>query len=175
MVKKAAALLLAFVLGTAAAASAQERKDLQVFRDISDSVHRYSQFSIFDGIEASVTEGRVVLDGWVTMPFKKDEIGRRLAEVPGVQEVRNEITVLPVSIEDEELRKRVARAIYGNPAFYRYAAMPRPPIHIIVENGGVTLTGVVPTEVDRALARSLATGKGERSVACELRTESVSR
>jgi hyperosmotically inducible protein len=49
--------------------------------------------------------------------------------------------------------------------------MVNPPIHIIVENGRVTLTGVVQSEVDRALARSLATGRGEFSVKNELKTE----
>ena len=82
-----------------------------------------------------------------------------------------DIEVLPVSIYDDELRQKIARAIYGNSAFWRYAAMVNPPIHIIVERGRVTLTGVVGSEVDRALARSLATGRGELSVANELRTD----
>jgi hyperosmotically inducible protein len=171
MVKKAAALLLAFVLGTAAAASAQERKDLQVFRDISDSVHRYSQFSIFDGIEASVTEGRVVLDGWVTMPFKKDDIGRRVRAIDGVQSVDNRIQVLPVSQFDDELRFRIARAIYGNSAFWNYAAMANPPIHIVVNRGRVTLQGVVQSNVERQLARSLATGFAAFEITNQLKTD----
>ena len=73
MLKKAVTLMFAFAL-VASVASAQERKDLQVFRDISNSVNRYTQFTIFDNIEASVTDGNVVLSGWVTMPYKKDDI-----------------------------------------------------------------------------------------------------
>ena len=53
--------------------------------------------------------------------------------------------------------------------------MPNPPIHIIVEHGHVTLTGVVPSGVDRALARSLATGQGELSVVNALRTDAEGR
>jgi osmotically-inducible protein OsmY len=49
--------------------------------------------------------------------------------------------------------------------------MANPPIHILVENGRVTLTGVVHSNVERAMARSLATGWGEFSVENELRTE----
>jgi osmotically-inducible protein OsmY len=166
---------LALLLCLPLTALAQDEPDDRLHNGIARSLQSYTRLTIFDDVSAHVENGVVTISGKVTMPFKKDEIARRLEDVAGVQEVRNEIVVLPVSIEDDELRKRVARAIYGNPAFYRYAAMPRPPIHIIVENGGVTLTGVVPTDVDRALARSLASGKGERSVTCALRTESASR
>ena len=57
MVKKAADADCARRCVLATAASAQERKDLQIFRDISDQVNRYTQFTIFDNVEASVTEG----------------------------------------------------------------------------------------------------------------------
>jgi hyperosmotically inducible protein len=171
MVKKTVALLLVLVFYSAATASAQERNDLQIFRDISDSVHRYAQFSIFDGIEASVTQGRVVLDGWVTMPFKKVDIDRRVRAVEGVQSVDNRIQVLPVSQFDDELRFRIARAIYGNSAFWNYAAMANPPIHIVVNGGRVTLQGVVQSNVERQLARSLATGFASFEITNQLRTD----
>ena len=90
------------------------------------------------------------------MPYKKDDIGKRVAGIDGVREVQNNIEVLPVSSYDDQLRHRIARAIYGNPSFWNYAAMANPPIHIIVENGRVTLTGVVNSNVERMLARSLA-------------------
>jgi hyperosmotically inducible periplasmic protein len=170
MVKKAVVLLVALVFYSAAA-SAQERKDLQIFRDISDSVHRSSHFSIFDGIEASVTHGRVVLDGWVTMPFKKNDIERRVRAIEGVQSVDNRIQVLPVSQFDDELRFRIARAIYGNSAFWNYAAMANPPIHIVVNGGRVTLQGVVQSNVERQLARSLATGFASFEVTNQLKTD----
>ncbi len=89
----------------------------------------------------------------------------------GVSSVDNQLTVLPVSPYDDELRFRIARAIYGNTAFWNYAAMPNPPIHIVVQNGRVTLTGVVQNNVDRMLARSLATTFGAFSVKNELKTD----
>jgi hyperosmotically inducible protein len=94
-----------------------------------------------------------------------------VSRLEGVRDVRNQIAVLPASPFDDELRYRAARAIYSNPAFWSYASMPKPPIHIIVEHGRVTLRGVVASEVERALARSLATGIGEVSVTSELRTD----
>ena len=171
MVRKVTTLLVAFVLFGAGAAFAQERKDLQVFRDITDSVNRYSQFTIFDSIDASVAQGHVVLDGWVTMPYKRDDIERRVRRIEGIDTVENRIQVLPVSQFDDELRFRIARAIYGNSAFWNYAAMANPPIHIVVRGGRVTLQGVVQSNVERQLARSLATGFASFEVKNELKTD----
>ena len=150
---------------------AEQRKDGEVFRAISDQVNRYTQFTIFDNVEADVTNGRVVLNGAVTMPFKRDDIERRVRGVDGVTAIDNRIEVLPVSTQDDELRYRIARAIYGNSAFWNYAAMANPPIHIIVKNGHVTLVGVVSNNVERTLARSLATGFGEHEVRNALKTD----
>ena len=154
---------------------AEQRKDLQVFRDITEQVTRYTQFTIFDNVEADVTNGRVVLNGAVTMPYKKDDIERRVRNVAGVESVDNRIEVLPVSMVDDELRYRIARAIYGNSAFWNYAAMANPPIHIIVKSGRVTLVGVVNSNVERMLARSLATGFGEFEVKNALKTDAEMR
>jgi hyperosmotically inducible periplasmic protein len=164
-----AALLAASTL--AGPALAQDGRDQQLASQIAASVRNYPQFSIFDDVSGHVDQGVVVLTGKVTMPYKKEDIERRVARIDGVREVRSEISVLPVSIYDSDLRRRVARAIYGSPSFWTYAAMANPPIHIIVEHGRVTLTGVVNSNVERVLARSLATGRGELSVINELRTD----
>ena len=166
-----------FLLATAPAGATleQARTDGQLSDDVVRSVNTYSRFTVFDDVRVDVQNAVVVLTGRVTMPFKKDEIAKRAAGVEGVKAVRNDIGVLPPSPFDEELRHKVARAIYGNAAFWRYAAMPNPPIHILVEGGRVTLTGVVQSEVDRTLARSLATGQGEISLTNALRTDAEAR
>ncbi|MGQ0733572.1 MAG: BON domain-containing protein [Acidobacteriota bacterium] len=171
MVKTTVAFCLVVLTAGVASVSAQERKDLQIFRDISDQVNRYTQFTIFDDVNASVTQGRVVLTGWVTMPYKAKDIERRVRGVVGVTEVDNRLETLPVSQWDDELRYRIARAIYGNSSFWNYAAMANPPIHIIVNRGHVTLTGVVNSNVERMLARSLATGFGSFDVKNSLKTD----
>jgi len=158
------------VLVMASGAVAQDR-DQQLADEISASVRTYPQFTIFDDVNGHVDGGVVVLTGKVTMPYKKYDIERRVARLDGVREMRSEISVLPVSVFDDELRRRISRAIYGSPSFWQYAAMANPPIHVIVENGRVTLTGVVNSNVERALARSLATGFGEFAVHNELRTD----
>jgi osmotically-inducible protein OsmY len=172
MLKRIASLTLALLVTTAGAASAQPaREGLQVFNDIVKQVTRYTQFTIFDSVDASIHDGAVVLSGWVTMPYKRTDIERRVARVDGVTTVKNEIQVLPVSQFDDELRFRIARAIYGNASFWNYAAMANPPIHIVVNRGHVTLTGTVNSEVDKVLARSLAIGFGEFTVTNALRTD----
>jgi hyperosmotically inducible protein len=166
-----AALALTLLAGPARA-DMPERKNLQVLNDVAAQVRQYSRFTIFDDVNASLVNGVVTLTGRVTMPFKKDDIAARVAAVNGVTHVQNQINVLPVSPFDDELRYRLARAIYGNPAFWHYAAMANPPIHIVVENGRVTLTGVVNSNVERMLARSLAMSFGAFSIKNDLKTDS---
>ena len=159
------------VLGFGSHALAQERENLQIFRDVSSQVLRYTQFTIFDSVHANVDNGTVTLTGKVTMPYKRNDLEKRVARVAGVREVRNEIEVLPVSIYDDELRYRIARAIYGNSAFWNYAAMANPPIHVIVDRGQVTLEGVVNNNVERMLARSIASSFLAFSVTNNLKTD----
>ena len=126
-------------------------------------------------ISAQVDDGRVVLSGWVTMPFKRDDLERRVRKVDGVMSVDNKIGVLPVSQFDDELRFRIARAIYSHSSFWNYAAMANPPIRVVVNGGRVTLEGVVQSNVERMLARSLASGFGEFSLKNELKTDAEVR
>lgn len=162
-------------LATAQPADSVDRKDFQILKDVATSVERYTQFTIFDDVGASVKDGVVTLHGKVTMPYKHQDIARRVAKIDGVTSVDDQITVLPVSQFDDELRYRIARSIYNNSNFWNYAIMPNPPIHIVVENGRVTLTGVVQSNVDRMLARSLATQFGAFSVTNALQTDAEVR
>jgi osmotically-inducible protein OsmY len=168
-------LASAFVVFAATAslsANAQdERKDLQVFNDVANQVNRYAQLTVFDSISASVDQGRVVLTGWVTMPYKSTDIEKRVRKVAGVAALDNRISVLPVSTFDDELRFRIARAIYGNSLFWGYASMANPPIRVVVNHGHVTLEGVVQSNVERMVARSLATGYGAFDVKNALKTD----
>ena len=109
--------------------------DHRIFKAAASRVSTYTQFTIFDDVRASVDEGVVTLTGKVTMPYKRNDIERRIARVDGVRQVVNRIDVLPVSIFDDELRHRIARQIYSNPSFWHYAAMANPPIHIVVDRG----------------------------------------
>ncbi|MGE5361207.1 MAG: BON domain-containing protein [Bacteroidales bacterium] len=175
MLRKAAIAALLVALIPAAAFAQVERRDGQIFKDVANAITNYSRFTVFDAVDTSVENGVVLLTGKVTMPFKRNEIAKRVARVQGVRQVINHIGVLPVSPFDDDLRLQIARAIYGNPSFWQYNSMANPPIHIIVEGGRVTLTGVVNNNVERMLARSLANGYNSFGVTDDLKTDAEMR
>lgn len=170
-VRASLAATLALLVTTISVAFAQDQRDVRLAEDIGRSITGYTRLTIFDDINATVENGMVVLTGKVTMPYKKNDLDTRIGKIDGVRGLRNDIGVLPVSQFDDDLRHRVSRAIYTNPSFWNYAAMANPPIHIIVEGGHVTLAGVVNSNVERMLARSLASGLGELSVTNALKTD----
>jgi hyperosmotically inducible periplasmic protein len=177
MTKRLLALMAGFALVTGVAyADTGDRKDLQVFNDISKAVTRYTHFTVFDNVDAAVKDGVVTLTGQVTMPYKRDDIEKRVAKVDGVKQVNDRITVLPVSQFDDQLRYRIARAIYTNPNFWNYAIGPNPPIHIVVDHSHVRLEGVVMNEADKIIANSIASTQfGVMSVKNNLRTDAEAK
>jgi osmotically-inducible protein OsmY len=102
----------------------------------------------------------VELNGAVTQATKKKDLARLVERIPGVTGVSNEIKVLSNSPMDVRLRREVARAIFGDPSLSRYGAGALPAIHIIVDNGHVTLSGVVENDGDKNLAGIRARGAG---------------
>lgn len=171
---KAAMIAAMLTLGLLAApceARAQvSATDRVLLGRIAEQVNRYTQYTIFDSISTAADDGHVVLRGWVTMPYKREDIEARVRRVDGVSTVENGIEVLPASTADDALRFRIARAIYGNSSFWQYAALVNPPIHIVVRGKRVRLEGVVNTNVERMLARSLAAGFGALDVTNALLT-----
>jgi hyperosmotically inducible protein len=165
--------LSAQVTLTAERADIQADAKLALFQKIQRLVTGYAFFTVFDDITVSLDdEGGITLGGHVTAPHKRRDIADRVAAVDGITVVTNEIAVLPLSGFDNELRYRVARATYGNASFWHYAARLNPPIHIVVNRGHVTLTGVVDSDTDRLLARILANQFGAFSVTSELQLAS---
>jgi hyperosmotically inducible protein len=135
---------------------------------VRDAIRSNPDFGIFDDVTVELEASVAVLTGRVTTAAKRTGLEKCAARVPGITSVRNGILVLPSSPEDDVLRQRVARSVYGHPAFWRHASRHNPPIHIIVEDGHVTLTGEVESEAEAALARSLAGGAGARSLSSRL-------
>ena len=156
--------------GLAVQGWAAEREDLAIFNDVSQQIQRYAYFTIFDTVSADVDGGAVVLTGKVTSPFKATEIAKRAAKVDGVRSVTNRIETLPVSSFDDELRLRIARAIYNHPALTIYGHGLNPSIHVIVERGRVTLDGVVNNDADRVVAGMAARGFQTFKVTNDLKT-----
>lgn len=109
-------------------------------------------YSVFDSLEYSVDGDRVTLSGQVTRPVLKSDAENAVKSIEGVSAVDNKIEVLPVSPNDDRLRRAEFRAIYSAPGFEKYAIQAVPPIHIIVKNGHVGLVGVVANEADKNVA-----------------------
>lgn len=166
----ALSLLALAVVALSVTPAAADGPKYDLFQRVQEQVLRYSLFTVFDNINVEIPdEGHVVLTGHVTGEHKSKAIEKRVDALAGVTVVTNEIAVLPVSHFDEDLRYAIARAIYGNPNFWPYAASADPSIHIVVNRGHVTLTGIVNSEADRRLARALAGQFNAFSVTNELR------
>jgi hyperosmotically inducible protein len=134
--------------------------DDQIVKNVRHEILMYPYYSIWDDISFRVVNGQVELMGAVNQPFKKTDIERMVQKVPGVTSVADEIKVLPLSPFDDRIRMQVARAIYRDPVLSRYAMGAIPAIHIIVDNGHVTLTGVVSSEMEKNVAGIRASGAG---------------
>jgi len=109
-------------------------------------------YSVFDNLSYRIDGDTVTLDGQVVRPTLKSDAESAVKSLEGVAGVVNNIEVLPVSPMDDQLRRAVYRALYGDSALSRYAYSSVAAIHIIVKNGSVTLEGVVDNESDKNLA-----------------------
>ena len=110
-------------------------------------------FGVFDDLGFTVNGGTVTLVGQVTRPTLKSDAGNVVKRVEGVTNVVNNIQVLPLSPDDDQIRRSAFRAIYGDPSLStRYGYQALPSIHIIVENGHIRLEGVVANSADKNIA-----------------------
>jgi hyperosmotically inducible protein len=141
-----------------ARAGAAPATDTDIQSDVVDAVLGYVHYGVFDSVGVGVQDGVVTLTGSVVQPWHKDDLQKAVARREGVREVKNQIRVQPVSIFDDRLRVQLYRQIYGAGMFQRYASFANPPIHIVVENGNITLTGLVNSQVEKAVLGSIARG-----------------
>jgi hyperosmotically inducible periplasmic protein len=152
------AMLLAGA-GVAGASTNPTNSDLS--KRVMHEIRMYPRYTIWDDISFRVaSNGQVELFGAVNQPYKKSDIEHIVRRIPGVTSVTDEIKVLPLSSFDDRLRLQVARAIFRDPVLSRYSMGAIPSIHIIVDNGHVTLAGVVDDEMSKNLAGMRAAGAG---------------
>jgi hyperosmotically inducible periplasmic protein len=100
----------------------------------------------------------VTLLGQVTTPSLKSDAEKAVKGIEGVERVENQIEVLPLSPNDDRLRRELFRAIYGFDGLQKYALPVIKPIRIIVKNGQVFLEGVVANQSDKIIAGMQAKG-----------------
>jgi hyperosmotically inducible periplasmic protein len=146
-----------------------------IAREVHHELVMLPYYGVFDNLEYRVDGSAVTLMGQVTRPTLKSDAENVVKRIEGVDRVINNIEVLPLSPNDDRIRMQVYRSVYGQPNLNRYAMNAVPPIHIIVNNGNVTLVGVVANESDKNIAGIQASGTpGVFSVKNNLRVESVS-
>ena len=157
-------------------ASHQQATDLQrhIIREVRRELTMLPRFSLFDWIDFELLpDNSVVLSGQVRGLTLKRDAEDAVKRIEGITKVVNKIEDLPVSPNDDAIRRRVYRAIYDEDGpLFKYAIEVIPSIHIIVKNGNVTLKGVVDSQADSDYAYIKAKGVPQIfSVKNELRVE----
>jgi len=144
--------------GTAQSATGPQRMQDRLTREVFHELVTLPQLTIFDNLQYKVDGNKVTLTGQVTNPVLKDSAEKVVKKIEGVENVNNQIEVLPTSGNDDRIRRQVARAIFNDERLFPYSMGSVPPIHIIVKNGHVTLEGVVNSQTDKDEAGIRANG-----------------
>ena len=126
--------------------------EVQLQKEVRHVLVMQPFYSVFDNLEYKVEGDRVTLMGQVVKPVLKEDAAASVKAIEGVSAVDNQIEVLPVSPNDNRIRRRTFHAIYSATGMEKYAIQAVPPIHIIVKMGHVTLVGVVASAADKTLA-----------------------
>lgn len=134
-----------------------ETSDADLQKAVQKAILGYVHYGVFDSVGLGVENGVVTLTGSVYQPFHKKDIANRVARVPGVREIHDEIAVQSTSFFDERLRRQIAAQVYGTGNFTNLNRV-NPPVRILVDGGRVTLTGYVNSEVERVMLGHIARG-----------------
>src|SRR5579862_4791968 len=137
---------------------ASPKAEERISKEVRHELVMLPFLTVFDNLAYKVDGYNVTLLGQVVNPVLKSDAEKAVKNIEGVESVDNQIEVLPVSPNDDRLRRSLYRAIYGYPALQRYALPVIEPIRIIVKNGHVTLEGVVDSEGDKNIAGIRANG-----------------
>ncbi len=130
----------------------------RISREVRHELIMLPYYGVFDNLAYRVEGNTVTLFGQVTRPTLKADAESVVKQIEGVERVDDRIEVLPLSPNDDNIRRATYRAIYSRPGLDRYSLMAVPSIHIVVANGNVKLEGAVATEGDKNLAGIMANG-----------------
>jgi hyperosmotically inducible protein len=145
----------------------------RVMKEVHHELVMLPFYGVFDNLLYKVSpDGTVTLLGEASRPTLKSDAERAVRDIEGVERVDNQIKVLPVSPNDDRIRRATYRKIYGHSVLSQYQLRAVPPIHIIVENGHLTLEGVVARQMEKQVAGMQANSvSGVFSVENNLRVE----
>src|SRR5436309_6461783 len=130
----------------------------RIVKEVRHELVMLPYYSLFDDLEYQVNGNSVTLLGEVVNPTLKSDAEYVVKKIEGVEQVNNQIKVLPPSPMDDQTRRRVARAIFSQDGLSKYSLSAVPPIHILVDHGHVTLKGIVDSAMDKNLANIAANG-----------------
>jgi len=139
-------------MAQSAKAQRETKASQNLVREVRHQLLLLPYYSVFDNLAYKVEGDRVTLEGQVVRPTLKSDAENVVKSIEGVSGVTNNIEVLPLSPMDDQLRRALYRAIYGDASLSKYSWSSVASIHIIVKNGNVTLEGVVDSEGDKNLA-----------------------
>lgn len=128
------------------------KTDTDLAKKVRHELVMLPYYTLFDNLEFQVNGNTVTLLGDVTRPVLKSDAYNVVKRIEGVGQVVNNIKVLPLSPFDNQIRRAEYRAIFGYASMGKYALGTIPQIHIIVDNGHVTLDGVVINKGDKEIA-----------------------
>ena len=129
------------------------RTEMALAEEVRHQLVTLPYYGIFDWLEAAVEpDGQVILRGQVVRPTTKDDAAARISKLEGVRGVVNQIEVLPLSTFDDETRMAAYRRLAADPGLTKYFIQAVPPIHIVVQNGHLTLKGSVDSAADSQMA-----------------------
>lgn len=165
---------MAILASMAVVASAQQR-DARTENKVRKELVTLPYYGVFDNLAYKVDGGTVTLYGQVVDATTRKDAEKRVKKIEGIDQVVNNIQVLPVSGFDNTIRVRTYRALVRTGSLYRYFMGTNSSIHIVVSRGHVTLEGVVSNKMDSQLAYTAArTIPGVFSVTNNLQVESGS-
>ena len=131
--------------------------DQKLANEVGQAVQRYPHYTVFDYLDGRINAGVITLIGKVTAERDKaGELFERVAKIPGVQDIQNQIETITPSSADDNLRRTIARVVFGSSHFQQFNSRSNPPFHIVVERSVVTLLGYVQSEIERREMEQMA-------------------
>lgn len=152
-------VMFGLAFGTLVSANANpSASSATLMKQIRHELLTLPYYGVFDNLAFKVDGNTVTLYGQVVRPTTRSDAAARVAHISNVARVINHIEVLPLSSFDDSTRVQTYRAIFRTGGLYRYAMGANPSVHIIINNGHVTLEGVVDNKTDANLAYIAANG-----------------
>ncbi len=164
-------IVTAMFIAAPALAAAQPSEDARTNDDIRRALLRLPYYGVFDYLTYQYDKGTVTLSGYAYRATVKSDAVKAVKRVSRVDQVVDQIELLPVSQNDDRIRWSTFYRIYGDAFLSRYAPGgalagsrfygPRYPgaepfgyypIHVVVKRGKTMLLGVVDSESDRTAA-----------------------